>query len=228
MGKLDEALKQLDAALALAPAATIELRSQLVALKAHFGSLFGKGGKPDASDKPAAALRIVAQNVLSTKLTGEAVKTAIADAWKRADPDPAKPALGLPLLELAQLAWAATASGNDELAGSICARVSTSQSLRPRVWAELARSQAQLDAVAPQDSLSESSVRTRQKCLDTMEQCISNFVRVEDMDGVHAACRHALKSHDASFVYCMQVHCMLSCTHNCTHCTFHHGTPCFN
>ena len=86
VGKLDEALKQLDAALALAPAASTELRSQLVALKAHFGSLSGKGGKPDASDKPAAAARIVAQNVLSTKLTGEAAKTVIADAWKRAGP----------------------------------------------------------------------------------------------------------------------------------------------
>jgi hypothetical protein len=188
-GKLDDAVKQLDSALALAPAADSDLRSQLVACKAHFGALSGKAGKPDPKENAAAAARAVAQIVLTGKPAADAAKTQIAEAWSRADPDKAAPVAKVPALELALLAWAACVSGNRELAEALCSRIGSSQDARPRVWVDLTRAQLNFAASVATDNLSAASVRARLEALDAVEQCLRGFHKLHDVDGVHASSR---------------------------------------
>ena len=188
VGKLDEAVKQADAAIAQAPVGETELKHRLLALKTHFATLTTKAGKPDAKDTAATAARVAAQHILTAKLTGDAAKAMITDAWKRADPDPTAVSQALPALELSLLAWSACVSGNAELAESLAARVSLSQDLRPRVWADLVRAQQSLKDV-PDNSLAASAVAARLDALEQFEQCIDNFRRLQDIDGLHASCR---------------------------------------
>ena len=190
VGRFDDAAKQLDAALALAPTGSTELRGQLLTLKTHYSSLSGKGGKPDAKDSAAAAARAAAQIVLSSKLAGDAAKAVISEAWKRADPDHSSPAAALPVLELALLAWAACASGNPELCEDMCRRVAASQDLRPRTWTELCRSHMKMAHLDPQ-VWTVDSLQVRKQVLDDLEQCIRSFQRAGDIAGTEAACRCA-------------------------------------
>jgi hypothetical protein len=189
VGKLDDALKQVNAAISLASGDDFDLQHRLLALKTHFGTLTGKGGKPDGKATPAVAARTVAQHILTSKLTGNAAKALIAEAWQKADPGTTAALQHVPCHELSLLAWAACVSGNADLSEELACIVSGSQDLRPRVWADLVRAEEKLKLLAADDSLSSASVSTRIAVLESLEQCVESFRMCPDMDGVHAACR---------------------------------------
>ena len=184
-GKFDEATKQLDAALAQAPALAANLRRTLLSLKAHFAAVSGKAAKADAKDSAAVVTAAAAQTVLSGKLTGDAAKSAIADAVKRVESSNASSVAP----EAAKLAWAACVAGLDAQAESLCAAAASSGDEGARCWVQLTRAQLRMASESGTDSLTVPSVAARRQALEAFETCIRDFQRAKDVEGVHAACR---------------------------------------
>jgi hypothetical protein len=189
-GKLDEAVKQAEAALSLAPATDAELQEQLFALKLHLSTLTGKGGKPDVKEAPIKAAQAAVQNILSSKLSGKVAESLVLEASKRLEAkDMAVPESNLAMTAL--LAWAATLSGNGEFAEVLSERASASKQMRPRLWVDLGclYRRHQLDTLS--DDLSEAAVKVRQEALQKLEQLVDGFVHINDIEGIHATCRYA-------------------------------------
>jgi tetratricopeptide (TPR) repeat protein len=188
MGKLDDAVKQAEAALNLAPSADVELREQLYALKGHFISLSGKLGKPDSKEGGIASARAAVQYALSSNLNDTAKASLILEARKRLEAEglaTSQPGLAITAL----LAWAATLSAHSKLAEELSERVGASKHMRPRLWVNLGHLYRQHQLNAPSDDLSEAAVKRRQEALETLEQLVNGFVHIKDIEGVHAACR---------------------------------------
>lgn len=192
-GKLEEATKQLDAAIAMTPKAATMLQQQLAGMRTHFATLTGKGGKPDPKESVITAAHVAAQQVLSAKLAPDAAGAVLAEASKRLLADKSALPADDVALAAARLGWVAGVCGQSERAAELAELAAGSALARPRMWADLTKLHLAYRLDRPCDGLSNADVRRGQEALAALVPLVRGFAHASDVDGVHAACQCASK-----------------------------------
>ncbi|GLC40394.1 Cilia- and flagella-associated protein 46, partial [Pleodorina starrii] len=139
------------------------------------------------------ALRLI-QSVLTGRPDRAIAEQQLRDAVAKVDPHgPDGRVKGALLRPVSRAAWAAAVAGLPEVAERWASRAAASSDSGPRTWSDLTRVLLALQALGPtgDTSLAPAVVAAHVKALEQLEDCLTTFTKLADVEGIHAAARLA-------------------------------------
>ncbi|GLI64300.1 hypothetical protein VaNZ11_007525, partial [Volvox africanus] len=158
------------------------------------GAKGAKGAPPPAPvlDEEG-ALRLI-QGVLTGRPDRAIAEQQLKEAVAKVDPNgPDGRVKGALLRPVSRAAWAAAVAGLPALAERWASRAAASSDSGPRTWSDLTRVLLALQALGPtgDTSLAPAVVAAHVKALEQLEDCLTTFTKLADVEGIHAAARLA-------------------------------------
>lgn len=184
------------------------LTRSMLTLKVHVNENNPKAKPADPKDaSPETLADLTVQRVLSKFLSGPAAKAAIEAAYKRLDPDANSPVGEGPVLPIARLAFAAVLVGEHDVGLEMAQRALGGKNPQARAWADLVAVHVALESATAGTGegscrLTKGDVTKLSSVLEDLEGCLQALLAVKDVDGIHAACRCAIRRHFSTEMTC--------------------------
>ncbi|GFR51753.1 hypothetical protein Agub_g14204, partial [Astrephomene gubernaculifera] len=149
------------------------------------------GGGAGALDEEG-AMRLI-QSVLTGRPDRAVAEHQLREAVAKVDPKPEGPVKGALLRPVSRAAWAAARAGLPSLAERWASRAAASSDSGPRTWSDMTRVLLALQSLGPtgDTSLAPAVVAAHVKALEQLEDCLTTFTKLADVEGIHAAARLA-------------------------------------